>query len=69
MCQLGLLSQLRRIFQTSRIVILSRESQEARKVRERSRYLGVDGDRSRSHLKKGERDISRDVERGIKITM
>lgn len=43
MCQLGLLSQLRRIFQTSRIAILSRKSQETRKGRERSK----------SHLKIG----------------
>lgn len=39
MCQLGLLSQLTRIFQTSRIAILSRKSQETRKVlRAANRY-------------------------------
>jgi hypothetical protein len=51
-CKLGK-TQLSRIFQTCSIVILSRTIQETRKVWERSKYLVLDGDGSRSHLEIG----------------
>jgi hypothetical protein len=70
MCQLDLLPQLSRIFQTSRTTTLSRKSQETGKVWGRFKYLEVRRRPLQVSSKDRERETSTvDVEQGIKITI